>query len=59
MYFDIDNFNETVKIMENSTIIHVWNDKSKTMWHEVETKNAYQFAAKNNCPLIYGSSEYL
>lgn len=59
MYFDTDNLNETIEMMANATIIHVWNDKSKTMWHETGTDNAYQFAAKNNCPHVYSVSEYL
>ena len=59
MYFDTENLNETVKMMENSALIHVWNDKSRTMWHQIGTKNAYQFAAKHNCPHVYSGSEYL
>lgn len=59
MYFDTENLHETVKRMEKSTLIHVWNDKSRTIWHRIGTKNAYQFAAKHNCPHVYSASEYL
>lgn len=57
-YFDPDELNEVLKITENSTTIHIWNDQSKSAWGRVGIKNAYQVIAQQHCPQIYSNSEY-
>ncbi|XP_031639230.1 lactosylceramide 4-alpha-galactosyltransferase-like [Contarinia nasturtii] len=58
MYFDVGKLNETLELSMNSTIIHVWNDRSSHIWNKVGTNNAYQVIAAKNCPSVYESSEY-
>lgn len=59
LYFDPEKLNETLQMTQNATLIHVWNDRSKSIWNPVGMKNAYQFLAEKNCPQIYESSKYL
>lgn len=58
MYFDTEKLNETLERTRNSTLIHVWNDRSKSIWNPVGTKNAYHVLAEKNCPRIYHSNKY-
>lgn len=58
MYFKPNKLEKTLKLAENSTLIHVWNDRSSKIWNKVGTNNAYQVTAKKNCPLVYGAAEY-
>lgn len=57
-YFEPADLNETLEKTKNSTVIHVWNDRSKNIWNKVGTTNAYQVIAKEKCPNVYNSSEY-
>ncbi|XP_031632002.1 lactosylceramide 4-alpha-galactosyltransferase-like [Contarinia nasturtii] len=58
MYFDVDKLNKTLELSKNSTMIHVWNDRSSHISNKVGTNNAYQVIAAKNCPSVYASSEY-
>lgn len=58
LYFDPDKLNEALEITRNATLIHVWNDRSKSIWNRIGTKNAYQVLAEKHCPRIYQSSTY-
>lgn len=58
MYFEPSKREEALKLASNSTLIHVWNDRSSKIWNKVGTNNAYQVTAEKNCPLVYGSSKY-
>lgn len=58
MYFDTQKLNEALEITRNSTLIHVWNDRSKNIWNPIGTKNVYHVLAEKNCPRIYSSSTY-
>lgn len=58
MYFEPEDLDEALETMKDSSIIHVWNDRSSKIWNKIGTKNAYQVTAERKCPLIYGSSEY-
>lgn len=59
MYFDPTNLTQTLKRTKNATVIHVWNDLSRSIWNPIGTNNAYQVIAKENCPNVYLSSDYL
>lgn len=58
LYFDPDKLMEAIELTKTSSIIHVWNDRSKTIWNKIGTKNAYQVIAEQKCPSIYKASEY-
>lgn len=58
LYFEPDKLNEALKMIENATVIHVWNDRSKNIWNEVGINNAYQVVAEKHCPLVYFDSDY-
>lgn len=56
-YFQPEKRDEVLKLIENSTIIHVWNDRSKHIWNKKNgPKNAYQVTAERNCPFVYSES---
>ncbi|XP_031631936.1 lactosylceramide 4-alpha-galactosyltransferase-like [Contarinia nasturtii] len=57
LYFEPEDLNKALKLCENSTVIHVWNDRSKDIWNKVGIENAYQVIAAKNCPLVYYDSE--
>lgn len=56
-YFQPDKLNDTLKLTENATVIHVWNDLSKDIWNKIGINNAYQVIAERNCPLVYFESD--
>lgn len=58
MYFGPIAREETLELAKNSTLIHVWNDRSSKIWNKIGINNAYQVAAEKNCPLVYESSVY-
>lgn len=58
LYFEPDKMDEVLKIIENATVIHVWNDRSKDIWNKIGGNNAYQVVAERNCPLVYFDSDY-
>lgn len=58
MYFDANKLNETMELVKNTAMVHVWNDRSRLVWNKVGTNNAYQVIGARNCPLVYGSSEF-
>lgn len=57
LYFEPEKFEDTMQRIENATIIHVWNDRSKNIWNKVGINNAYQVVAERNCPLVYFDSD--
>lgn len=59
MYFDPEQLHEALEIARNASVIHVWNDRSKSIWNPIGTKNAYHVLAEKYCPAIYHSSTYL
>lgn len=59
LYFDTEKLDEALEMARNATLIHVWNDRSKSIWNPIGTKNAYHVLAEKNCPRIYHSSKYL
>lgn len=58
LYFDASKADQALNATKNAHVIHVWNDRSKSIWNRVGIKNAYQILAKQKCPAIYNSSEY-
>lgn len=54
MFFDSNSRQETLKITNNSIIVHVWNKKSshKTIKRKIK-KSAYEIIAQKNCPNVY------
>ena len=52
-YFLPEKLDETLNIVNHSTVIHVWNDKTKYWTYKVGTHNAYQVLAERHCPLVY------
>lgn len=59
LYFEPDKLHEALVLTQKSTIIHVWNDRSKDIWNKIGTNNAYQFIAERKCPIVYRNSDYL
>lgn len=58
-YFNSTYTNETLNTIVNSTLIHVWNDRSKNTRIECGTNTTYEVIAAKHCPTVYGSSDYL
>lgn len=58
-YFNSTYTSETLQTVVNSTLIHVWNDRSKNMRVECGSNTAYELIAKHNCPTVYSSSDYM
>lgn len=59
LYFDPEKLHEVLEITRNASVIHVWNDRSKSIWNPIGTKNAYHVLAQKYCPKIYHSNTYL
>lgn len=58
LYFEPTKVNEGLERSKNSTLVHVWNDRSASIWNKVGTNNAYQVIAEHKCPIVYTASEY-
>lgn len=58
LYLFPDNLEQVLELSKNSTIIHVWNDRSKKFWYKTGTNNAYQVIAEKNCPNVYKNCTY-
>lgn len=56
--FDPAKANETLQIISDKPLIHIYSIQSREKQYKVGTNNAYQILAKKNCPLVYGSTEY-
>lgn len=54
-FFEPEMTDRTLVLVENSTVIHVWNDVSKNMGVKTGHKTAYEMVAKKNCPKVYYS----
>lgn len=52
-YFENSFANETLKLVENSTAIHVWNHMFDINKAKVEPNSAYSILAKRFCPRIF------
>lgn len=52
-YFEPGALTETLNRINNSHIIHVWNDISKTVSFKVGTPTAYGLMADEKCPRSY------
>lgn len=52
-YFQNSFANETLKLVENSTAIHVWNHMFDDNNATVESNSAYSILAKRFCPKIF------
>lgn len=58
-YFDSTFTKDALAASENSTLIHVWNDRSKNTRVEFGTNTAYELIAEKNCPIVYSTSDYM
>ena len=54
-YFDLDAKHETMKLIENSKVIHVWNKLSKKKKIEIGSQVPYAIVAQNYCPKVYNN----
>ena len=54
-YFDLDAKNETMKLIENSKAIHVWNKLSKWETIQVGSQVPYAIIAQKYCPEVYNN----
>lgn len=52
-YFTSDNLNETMRIIEKSRGIHVWNKLSHSKVVKIDQKVPYTIVARQYCPLTY------
>ncbi|KAJ6636680.1 Lactosylceramide 4-alpha-galactosyltransferase [Pseudolycoriella hygida] len=56
-YFNNTFTLRTLRISANSTLIHVWNDRSKNTMVEFGSSTAYELLAEKNCPIVYSTSD--
>ncbi|KAG4066882.1 hypothetical protein HA402_012949 [Bradysia odoriphaga] len=58
-YFNATFTKSTLRASEDSTLIHVWNDRSRNTRLELGSNTAYELTAEQNCPMVYSTSDYL
>lgn len=56
--FDPAKANETLQLLTDKPLIHIYSSRSREKVYKVGTNNAYQILAKKNCPLVYSSTKY-
>lgn len=54
-YFETEKFNDTMKSIENSRAIHVWNKLSSLMSVSVGSRVPYAIVASKYCPRVYSN----
>lgn len=52
-YFTSENMNETMRLIEKSRGIHVWNKLSHTEIVQIDQPVPYTMVAQKYCPLTY------
>lgn len=58
-YFNSTLTSKTLEAIKNSTLIHVWNDRSKNTRLQPGSNTAYELVAEKNCPIVYSSSDHM
>lgn len=55
-FFDEKSKDKAMKLIENSTIVHVWNKLSSMRRVKVGSQVAYGLLAEQYCPKVYAAS---
>lgn len=58
-YFNSTFTQDALEASRDSTLIHVWNDRSKNERIEFGSNTAYELIAEKNCPIVYSTSDHL
>lgn len=54
-FFNPEMTDHTLALVNNSSVIHVWNDVSKNRTVKIGDKAAYEVIARKYCPKVYNS----